>query len=179
MKFAVHAALALSFAIANPGFAAAAAAPAPAAAVTPAHVQAVQDLLASMQIEKVLNGVAARSRYSTEAQRQAVYAKLDKTPPAEVYRRMAPALAPAISMATATEMTRFYQTPYGKQVINKRYNSGAEIQMPGMRARVPAEEVQARKRPEYVEASRELAAAEPLIDREAFKLLQLIDKEKR
>jgi hypothetical protein len=178
MKFAVHAVLSLSLVCAHGAISAAPAA-APATAVTPAHVQAVQDLLAAMHVEKVLNGVAARSRYSNEAQRQAVYAKIDKTPPADIYRRLAPPLAPVISQDTAVEMTRFYSTPYGKQVIHKRYNSGAQIQMPGMRMGVAPEEQKARRDPAYVQASQQLADAEPAIDREAFKLLQLIDKEKR
>jgi hypothetical protein len=176
MKYAVHAVLGLALVLVNPAFAATAA---PVPALAPAHVQAVQELLAAMQVEKVLNGVAARSRYTNEAQRQAVYAKIDKTPPADIYRRLAPPLTQLISADTALEMTRFYRTPYGKQVIHKRYNSGAQIQMPGMRASVPAEEQKERKRPAYVQASKALADAEPAIDREAFKLLQQIDKEQR
>jgi len=176
MKFAVQAVLGLALACVNPAFAAPAA---PVVAGAPAHVQAVQDLLGAMQVDKVLVGVAARSRYANEAQRQAVYAKIDKTPPADIYRRLAPPLTQAISAETALEMTRFYRTPYGKQVIHKRYNSGPQIQMPGMRASVPAQEQKERTRAAYVQASAALAAAEPAIDREAFKLLQQIDKEKR
>ena len=171
MKFAVSAALALTLVFAHGACA--------AAPVTPAHVQAVQDLLGAMHVEKVLNGVAARSRYANEAQRQAVYAKIDKTPPADIYRRLAPPLAQVISADTAIEMTRFYSTPYGKQVIHKRYNSGAQIQLPGMRMGVAPDEQKARRDPAYVQASQQLADAEPAIDREAFKLLQQIDKEKR
>ncbi|TQK02746.1 hypothetical protein [Herbaspirillum sp. SJZ107] len=182
MKFVVQAALGLSLAFAAPAFAAPAPASAPAAQAAvsgPAHVKAVQDLLGAMQVEKVLKGVAARSRYSNDAQRQAVYAKIDKTPPAEVYQRLAPQVAPFISADTATEMTRFYNTPYGKQVIHRKYNGSSQIMMPGMTAAVPPEEKKERKRAAYVQASKELAAAEPMIDREAFKLLQKIDKEKR
>jgi hypothetical protein len=183
MKFVVQAALGLSLVVAAPAFAvtaAATAAPAgQAAALAPAHVKAVQDLLGAMQVEKVLKGVAARSRYPNEAQRQAVYAKLDRTPPAEVYQRLAPQLAHFISADTAIEMTRFYQTPYGKQVIHSKYNSSGGIMFPGATAGVPPEEKKARQRAAYVQASKELAAAEPMIDREAFKLLQKIDKEKR
>ena len=144
-----------------------------------AHVKAVQDLLGAMQIENVLRGVAARSRYQSQAQRQAVFAKLDKTPPAEVYQRMAAPLAQVISADTANEMTRFYNTPYGKQLIDRKYNSRAQIIMPGMRTVVPPEEKKERKRAVYVQASKELADAEPAIEHEAFKLLQLISKEKR
>ena len=182
MKFAVQAVLGMSLVFANPAFAAATsatAAAAPVAAVTPAHVAAVQDLLGAMQIEKTLWGVATRSRYQSEAQRKAVFAKIEKVPPAEVYQRLARPLALAISADTALEMTRFYRTPYGKLVIHKRYNSAAQIMLPGMRTTVPAEEREERKRAAYARASDELAAAEPAIDREAFKLVQMINSEKR
>jgi hypothetical protein len=179
MKFVVQAVLGCSLAVAGSAYAAAPA-PAPQAAATaPAHVKAVQDLLGAMQIEKVLRGVAARSRYQSDAQRQAVLAKVDKVPPAEVYRRMAPALASAISDDTAAEMTRFYNTPYGKQVIYRKYNSGAQLVVPGATVAVSAEEKKERKRAAYVQASKELAAAEPVIEHEAFNLLQAINKEKR
>jgi hypothetical protein len=179
MKFVVKAVLGFSLVVAGSSFAATPAPAAQAAAGNPAHVKAVQDLLGAMQVEKVLRGVAARSRYQSEAQRQAVLAKVDKVPPAEVYRRMAPAVAGAISDDTAVEMTRFYNTPYGKQVINRKYNSGAQLMMPGATAAVPAEEKKERKRAAYVQASKELAAAEPAIEHEAFNLLQAINKEKR
>lgn len=183
MKFVVHAVLGLSLATLAPAFAAPAApAAAPAAAVTAgsaAHVKAVQDLLAAMQIEKVLKGVAARSRYASEAQRQEVFAKLNKVAPAEVYQRLAGPLAGVISADTAAEMTRFYNTPYGKKVIHNKYNSATQIMMPGMKPVVPPEEKKERKRAAYVQASKELAAAEPMIESEAFKLLQQINKQKR
>lgn len=179
MKFAVQAVLALSMVLVAPAFAASTASAAQAAAPGPAHLKAVQDLLSAMQIEKVLQGVAARSRYQSEGQRQGVFAKLGKTPPAEVYRRLAPPLANAISADTAIEMTRFYNTPYGKKVIHKKYNSVAQIMMPGMTQAIPPEEKKERKRAAYVKASKELADAEPAVQREAFKLIQLINKEKR
>ena len=178
MKFAVHAVLGLSLVAFAPAFAATPTA-AQAAVTGPAHVQAVQDLLGAMQAENVLRGVAARSRYQSAGQRQAVFAKIDKTPPAEVYRRLAPPLARVISADTAIEMTRFYNTPYGKQVIHNRYNSGAQLTMPGMKPAVPVEEKKERKRAAYVLASKELADAEPAVQSEAFKLLQMINKEKR
>jgi hypothetical protein len=179
MKFVIQSVLGLSLVLAGPAFAASTAAPAQAALPSAAHVKAVQDLLGAMQVEKVLRGVAARSRYQSEGQRQAVFAKLDKTPPAEVYQRLAPPLARFVSAATALEMTRFYNTSYGKQVIHRKYNSSAQVAMPGMSTVVPAEEKKERKRAAYVQASKELADAEPMIEREAFKLLQLINKEKR
>jgi hypothetical protein len=51
--------------------------------------------------------------------------------------------------------------------------------MPGMTAAVPPEEKKERKRAAYVQASKALADAEPMIDHEAFKLLQTINQEKR
>ncbi|OYO28576.1 hypothetical protein CD932_15425 [Janthinobacterium sp. PC23-8] len=132
-----------------------------------------------MQIEKILKGVAARSRYPNEAQKQAVLAKLDKISPAEVYQRMAPVLTSVISADTAIEMSRFYNTPYGKQVIYKKYNSGAQLIMPGATKAVAPEEKKERKRAAYVKASQELNEAEAAIEHEAFKLVQVINKEKR
>ena len=171
MNLVVRAVLALSLALmASAG---------QAAAPSPAHLKAVQDLLGVMQVEKVLLGVASRSRYQSQAQRQAVFDKLGKTPPDEVVRRLAPSLTQAISFDTAIEMTRFYNSPYGKQVIYRKYNNRGGIIMPGMREVVPPEEKKERKRPAYVQASKELAVAEPVIEHEAFKLLQQIDKEKR
>jgi hypothetical protein len=182
MKLAVHAVLGLSLVFLAPAFAASAAtalAAAAAAAPSPAHVKAVQDLLGAMQVENVLRGVAARSRYQSEAQRKEVFAKLGKTPPAEVYQRLAPPLARTISADTALEMTRFYQTPYGKKVIHDKYNNAGGIIMPGAIPVVPPEEKKERKRAAYVKASKELADAEPAVEHEAFKLLQLINREKR
>lgn len=176
MKSCFTAALGLCLVLSNP---ASAAAPAPSASATApdaAHVQAVKDLLAAMQIQKSLWGVAGRSSYQSEAQRKAVFAKIDRTTPAEVTQYLAPHVAQVISTETAIEMTRFYNTPYGKQVIYKKYNGGPQIMMPGMKASVPPEEKKERQRPAYVKASKELADAEPVIDKELFKLLQEINK---
>ena len=88
--------------------------PAPVAAgavADAAHVKAVQDLLAVMRVEKTLRGVAGRSRYASEAQRAAAFAKIDKTAPAEIYQRLAPPMAKVISTDTAIEMTRFITAP--------------------------------------------------------------------
>jgi len=179
MKFVVHAAFGLSMLVVAPAFSAAVA-PAPkAAAANPAHVQAVQDLLGVMHVEYELRAVAARTRFPSEAQRKAVNAKLDKMPAAEVHRRLASSLTGQISLDTAVEMTRFYNTQYGKKIIHQKYNSGPQIMMPGMSSAVSPEEKKERKRPEYVQASKALAAAEPAIQHEAFKLLQALNNEKR
>lgn len=179
MKFVVRAVLGLSLVFAQSSFAASTATAAQAAVSGPAHLKAVQGLLGVMQYEKALRGVAGRSGYQSEAQRQAVFAKLAKVPPAEVYQRLAPGLALVISADTALEMTRFFSTPYGKQVIYRKYNSGPQIMMPGMRTAVSSEEKKERKRAAYVLASKELADAEPTFQRETFKLLQKINHEKR
>lgn len=179
MKFAIQAVFGLSLGLMQPAFAATAAVPTQSAATSPAHIKAVQDLLGAMQYEMALRGVAARTRYPSEAQRKAMFAKLDKMPPAEVYRRLAPPLARFVSADTATEMTRFYNTPYGKKVIHNRYNSAAGLVMPGAKPAIPPEEKKERKRAAYVLASKELADAEPRFQHEAFKLLQAINNEKR
>jgi hypothetical protein len=62
---------------------------------------------------------------------------------------------------------------------SEKYNSRAQIIMPDMATAVPLEEKKEHKRAAYVQASKELADAEPAIEHEAFKLLQLINKEKR
>lgn len=179
MKFVIQAVFGLSMVAGAPVFSATAA-PAPkATAANPAHVQAVQDLLGVMHVEYELRAVAARTRFPSEAQRKAVTAKLDKITPAEVHRRLAPSLAGKISADTAIEMTRFYNTPYGKKLIHQKYNSGPQIMMPGMSSAVPPEEKKERKRAAYVQASAELAAAQPAIQHEAFKLLQALNNEKR
>lgn len=179
MKFAVQAVFGLSLAFVQPAFAATAAVPAQSAAISPAHVKAVQDLLGAMQYEKALRGVAARTRYPSEAQRKAMFAKLDKMPSTEVYRRLAPPLARVISADTATEMTRFYNTPYGQKVIYKKYNGAAGLVMPGAKPAIAPEEKKERKRAAYVLASKELEEAEPRFQHEAFKLLQAMNNEKR
>ena len=180
MNFAARTVLGLALLAASPAFAAAnTAATTVTTASDPAHLKAVQDLLATMQIEKVVNGVAARSRYANESQKQAVLAKLAKVAPSEIAQRLAPALSREISADTASEMTRYYSTPYGKQVIYKKYNSGAQLIMPGASKAVPPEEKKERKRAAYVKASKELDEAEPVIEHEAFKLMQQISKEKR
>jgi len=179
MKFVVQAVFGFSMLAAAPAFSATAALAPKAIAASPAHVQAVQDLLGVMHVEYELRAVAARTRFPSEAQRKAVMAKLDKMTPAEVHRRLAPTLAGKISSDTALEMTRFYNTAYGKKLIQQKYNSGPQIMMPGMSSAVPPEEKKERKRAAYVQASKELVAAEPAIQHEAFKLLQALNSEKR
>lgn len=179
MKFVVHAVLGLSLAFVAPAFAGPKATAAQAAVGNPAHVKAVQDLLGAMHVEKLMRRVAYRSRFPNEAQKQALIAKFEKTPPAEVYKRLALPLTQVISADTAIEMTRFYSTPYGKQVIHRKYNSSPQFVMAGMSAADAREEKKERKRAAFVLASKELADAEPAVEHEAFKLLQKMNMEKR
>ncbi len=87
-------------------------------------------------------------------------AKLDKISPAEIDQRLAPALTGVISADTAIEMHRFYNTACGKQVIHKKYNSGAQLVMPGTTKAVAPEEKKERKHAAYVKASQELNEAD-------------------
>lgn len=179
MKSMLHTALAAALLVAASAFAAPATSPAQTAAPAAAHVKAVQDLLGAMHTEYMMRGVASRTRFPSEAQRKAVFAKLDKMPPAEIHQRLAAPVARVVSLDTALEMTRFYNTPYGKQVIHNKYNSGSQLMMPGAKQTIAPEEKKERKRPAYVTASKELADAEPAIQSEAFKLLQAISNQAR
>ena len=179
MKSMLHLALASALLVAAPAFAAPAASTTQSAAPAAAHVKAVQDLLGAMHAEYMMRGVAGRTRFPSEAQRKAVFAKLDKMPPAEIHQRLAAPVARVVSLDTALEMTRFYNTPYGKQVIHNKYNSGVQVMLPGAKQGIAPEEKKERKRPAYVTASKELADAEPAIQSEAFKLLQAISNQAR
>lgn len=154
-------------------------APSPKAAavvVTNGQVKAVNALLQAMKAEKLMRTVAARSRYANPAQEKAVFAKLDMTPPAEIYARLAYPLAKVISVETATEMTRFYNTPEGQQVVHAMYNSTASLDMSNGGPVVSPAERKALKNPAFVKARKALDAADPDIQSEAFKLLQVISK---
>lgn len=157
---------------------AAAPAPAPSKVITVGHVKAVTDLMAAMQAEKMMRTTASLSQYANEAQRASVFAKLEKVPPAQIYARLAYPLAKFISAETAVEMTRFYTTPYGKQVVYKMYNSSGGMQGMGLGEAKTADVAEKKelKRPEYVKAKRELAEADSAIHHETFVLLQAISK---
>ncbi|CUI04910.1 hypothetical protein [Massilia antarctica] len=162
--------------------AAAAAAPAvvPAASTTvaapdAARVKAVQAMLAAMQTEKMMRSVAGASRYANEEQRASVFAKLDKVAPQEIYQRLAMPVARVIGVETANELAAFYGSDYGKRVLQQTYNSRASMFPP--EPPVPnAAEKKMLKRPELVQARKELAAADATIRHEAFMLLQAIIK---
>ncbi|MFM9437072.1 hypothetical protein ACFDR9_004159 [Janthinobacterium sp. CG_23.3] len=159
------------------GAATAAAAPAAAAAPDAAHIAAVHALLAAMQAEKMMRATAGASNYANPQQRQAVYDKLAKVPAEEIYRRLAGPVARLVSSATATEMTRFYGSAYGKRALFQTYNSGASLYPEGAPTPTPAEKADL-KRPAYVAADKALAAAQPAIQHEAFVLLQEIVRKK-
>lgn len=154
-------------------------APAPKAAavvVTNGQVKAVNELLKSMKAEKLMRTVAGRSRYANPAQQKAVFAKLDMTPAADIYARLAYPLAKVISVETATEMARFYNTPEGQQVVHAMYNSGGGMIMEGQGPVMHPAERKAMKNPAYAKAKKALDAADAEIQSEAFKLLQTISK---
>jgi hypothetical protein len=157
-----------------------AAAPAAAPAkqvVTVGHVKAVNELLVAMQAEKLRRTVTGTARFATEAQRAEAFAKLEKVPATQIHARLAYPLASVISKETATEMARFYNTPHGKKIVYSMYNSKGSFGDPA----TPAATAAARKdmqRPEYIKASKELAAADDAIRHEAFVLLQSINKAK-
>lgn len=154
---------------------AAAPTPAPAAVITVGHVQAVTDLLAAMQAEKMMRSIAGSSHYASEAQRAAAYAKLEKVPPVQIYARLAYPLARTVSAETATEMTRFYSSSYGKKVVYQMYNHKAGFGDPAAPPATAAERKDM-QRPAFIKASKEMAQANDAIRHEGFVLLQSIAK---
>lgn len=151
-----------------------AAAPAPGV-ITVGHVRAVTDLMAAMQAEKMMRTITGSSRYASEAQRNAAYAKLEKVPPAQIHARLAYPLARTISAETATEMARFYSSDYGKKIVYRMYNSRASYGEPTAPVGTAAERKDM-QRPAFIKASKELAAADGVIRHEGFVLLQAIAK---
>jgi hypothetical protein len=153
-----------------------AAAPATAPAstvVTVGHVKAVHALMEAMQAEKMMRTITGMSRYGDEAQRTAAYAKLEKVPAQDIYARLAYPLARTISQETATEMTRFYNTPYGKKVVFAMYNSRGSYGEAGGPVPTAAERKEL-ARPELMKARQEMANADSVIHHEGFVLLQAI-----
>lgn len=167
------AALLASNSLATPAAPAAAAAQA-AGAPAASHVKPVQDMLAAMQAEKLMRSIAGASRYSNEQQRKAVFAKLEKVPPAEVHQRLAAPVARLVSQETALEMTKFYTSSYGQKLLKSTYNSGPSF---GDNTPVPTPaERKLLKRPEYIKANKAFTEADTGIRHEAFLLLQAISK---
>ena len=134
-----------------------------------AAIKAAHDLLASMQADKKMRMTAGMSHYADAAQRQMVLAKIDKVPAEEIYRRLAPSVARLLTPDTAAEMTRFYQSSYGKRVLAQAYNSGPSMYaMPP--TPTPAEKA-ALKLPAYEKAEKAFRNAEPAIDHQTFVLM--------
>jgi hypothetical protein len=128
-----------------------------------------------MQAEKMMRTTAGASRYANDAQRKAVMDKLNAVPPAQIYQRLAAPVARFVSTETATEMTRFYSSSYGKRLLHQTYNSGPS--MYGQQDPVPtAAEKAELKRPATIKARQALAAADAAIKHEAFVLLGAISK---
>ena len=179
MKQLKNVALALTLALGLPLHAIGAAAPAtstaPTAAPTAAHIQAVQQLMVAMQAEKLMRSTAGASRYANDAQRQSVFAKLEKVPPAEIHRRLATPVARFVSADTALEMSKFYASTYGQKILQQTYNSGPSMYGAKDPAPVGAEKAQL-KAPALIKARQELAAADQAIRHEAFVLLGAIVK---
>lgn len=153
---------------------AAPAAPAAVGAPAASHVTPVREMLAAMQAEKLMRSIAGASRYSSEEQRKAVFAKLDKVPAQEVHSRLAGPVARLVSLETAQEMTKYYASSYGQKVLRAMYNSGPSY---GDNTPAPtAAERKELKKPELVKAQKAFAQAEDGIRHEAFLLLQQVSK---
>lgn len=151
--------------------------PATAAAPTAAHLQAVTEMVAAMQAEKLMRSIAGASRYANDAQREDTFAKLGKVPPAQIHQRLARMVAPLVSTETATEMTRYYASSYGQKILKQKYNSGASFSFgPPQAPKATAAESKEMKRPAFIKANKEFAAAEEPIRRQGFQLLQQIVK---
>jgi hypothetical protein len=175
MKFAKTLGLAVLIAAGGASFAAAPPAAPAGAVITVGHVQAVTELMAAMQMEKMMRTIAGASRYANDQQRTAAYAKLDKVPPAQIHARLAYPLARAISAETAGEMARFYSSSYGKKVVYQMYNSKVSYGEPAGPAATAAERKDM-QRPAFIKASKALAEADGVIRHEGFVLLQSIAK---
>jgi hypothetical protein len=148
---------------------------APAAVITVGHVRAVTDLMAAMQMEKMMRSIAGASRYASEQQRNDAYAKLDKVQPAQIYARLAYPLARTISEETAREMAHFYSSSYGKKIVYQMYNSKASFGEPALPAATAAERKDM-QRPAFIKARKTLAEADDIIRHEGFVLLQALAK---
>jgi len=140
-----------------------------------AHLQAVQDMMKAMQAEKMMRTITGQSGFPVEAQRKATFAKLDKMPAAEIHQRLARASRQYVSMPTAIEMTRFYSSAYGKQVLHQTYNGGARLMAPPAPAQSSSERKQF-SQPAFLKAKKEFDKAEPMIRHEGFRLMQAISK---
>ena len=129
-----------------------------------------------MQAEKLMRMKAGMARYGSEQQRAAVTAKVDKVPAKTVYTRLSIPVSQLVSAETATEMARFYKSPYGQKVVYAMYNSKAGPW--GANPQPTAAERADMKRPAFVKAEKAFKEAEAAIGREAFLLVQKVANEK-
>ena len=136
------------------------------------QVKAAHDLLAAMQAEKMMRMTAGMSHYASPAQREDVMKKVIALPPETVYTKLAAPVARILSPATVAEMTHFYQSSYGKKVLNNTYNSGAQL-YPSDPKPTAAEQAELKK-PAYIKADQEFKASEQAIHHEAFVLLNQV-----
>ncbi|WP_432383262.1 hypothetical protein [Duganella sp. P38] len=137
-----------------------------------AQIKAAHDLMAAMQAEKMMRMTAGMSKYSSPEQRKQVMDKVIKLQPEFVYTRLATPVAKLLSTETSLEMTKFYQSSYGKKVLHDTYNSGAQMYQTAPKA-TPAEQAELKK-PAYLKAEKEFKANEQAIHHETFVLLKEI-----
>jgi hypothetical protein len=137
-----------------------------------AQVKAAHDLLASMQAEKMMRMTAGMSKYASPEQRKQVMDKVINLQPEYVYTKLATPVAKLLSTETSVEMTRYYQSSYGKKVLHDTYNSSAQM-FPTAPKPTPAEQAELKK-PAYLKAEKEFKANEQAIHHEAFVLLKEI-----
>ncbi|HEX5342017.1 MAG TPA: hypothetical protein VFX55_05945 [Duganella sp.] len=135
-----------------------------------AQIKAAHDLLAAMQAEKMMRMTAGMSKYASPEQRKQVMDKVINLQPEFVYTRLATPVAKLLSTETALEMTRFYQSSYGKKVLHDTYNSSAQL-YPSAPKPTPAEQAELKK-PAYLKADKEFKANEQAIHHETFVLLK-------
>lgn len=137
-----------------------------------AQIKAAHDLMAAMQAEKMMRMTAGMSRYASPEQRKQVMDKVIKLQPEFVYTRLATPVAKLLSTETSLEMTKFYQSSYGKKVLHDTYNSSAQL-YPSAPKPTAAEQVELKK-PAYLKAEKEFKANEQAIHHETFVLLKEI-----
>ncbi|MYM23873.1 hypothetical protein GTP46_14565 [Duganella sp. FT135W] len=136
------------------------------------QIKAAHDLMAAMQAEKMMRMTAGMSQYASPAQRKEVMDKVINLQPELVYTRLATPIAKLMSTETLTEMTKFYQSSYGKRVLHDTYNSGAQL-YPTV-PKPTADEQAELKKPAYIKADKEFKANEQAIHHETFVLLKSI-----
>lgn len=138
----------------------AAAAPASATAVDAAHLKVVEQMMAAMQAEKKMRNTVWTSRFRTEEVKKTTAEKFEQVPVPRLYRELATRSLPHISKETAIEMTRFYESNYGKKVVHAMYNNSAALNPTGG-PRPSAADQKIISSPAFQKANDALLAAEP------------------